>query len=248
MTGERRDGGLDDELRRIVTDYREASSPSEAARTRLWDRIGPAPVVATPGTAAALKLILGSVTIAAATAIGLTLVGSPPQRDRIANDVPDAAQPTTAESIVPAESIASAEPIAPAELIAPPVPSLRSPIAPDAAQVPSTRSATSSPRADATIAAPAAATNDLSAEVALLQRARVAIGRGDAEAGLRAVQEHERSFPNGTLVQERRAIRILALCDLGKTTQGRAEARTFLASGSNGAFSGLIRDACDLDE
>jgi len=63
----------------------------------------------------------------------------------------------------------------------------------------------------------------LSREVALLSRATSALHAGDAAAALKALEEHQRKFPNGALREERRAAKALALCALGRFSEGRSE-------------------------
>jgi hypothetical protein len=63
----------------------------------------------------------------------------------------------------------------------------------------------------------------LSREVALLSRATSALHAGDPSAALRALDEHQRKFPNGMLSEERRAAKALALCSLGRFDEGRSE-------------------------
>ena len=63
----------------------------------------------------------------------------------------------------------------------------------------------------------------LAHEVALLSRATSELHAGDAAAALRVLAEHQRTFPRGALVEERRAAKAQALCLLGRVRAGRAE-------------------------
>lgn len=73
--------------------------------------------------------------------------------------------------------------------------------------------------------APAAApTNDLSAEVALIDAAKAALDRGDAGAALTSLDQHAAKFPSGQLTEARRATRVRALCKAGKTAEAETEA------------------------
>jgi hypothetical protein len=74
----------------------------------------------------------------------------------------------------------------------------------------------------------------LGREVALLSRAASELRAGHAAAALRTLAEHRRSFPNGTLSEERRAAEAQALCLLGRVREGRAELAQ-LAPGSPAA-------------
>ncbi|HEY3252302.1 MAG TPA: hypothetical protein VGJ91_00050 [Polyangiaceae bacterium] len=70
-------------------------------------------------------------------------------------------------------------------------------------------------------AAPAA--DALAQEVALLSRATSNLRGGHPGAALKLLDEHQRKFPNGMLVVERRAVRAQALCTLRRVSEGRAE-------------------------
>jgi hypothetical protein len=74
----------------------------------------------------------------------------------------------------------------------------------------------------------------LAREVALLSRATSELRAGHAAAALRTLGEHQRSFPNGALSEERRAAEAQALCLLGRVREGRAELAQ-LAPGSPAA-------------
>jgi outer membrane protein assembly factor BamD (BamD/ComL family) len=63
----------------------------------------------------------------------------------------------------------------------------------------------------------------LAVEVQLLTRATSALRSGNFSAALKLLDEHQRSFPNGALQQERKIAKAQALCNLGRTQEGRAE-------------------------
>ena len=63
----------------------------------------------------------------------------------------------------------------------------------------------------------------LAREVALLSRATSALRAGHPAAALRTLADHQRRFPTGALVEERRAAKAQALCLLGRVGEGRAE-------------------------
>jgi hypothetical protein len=60
------------------------------------------------------------------------------------------------------------------------------------------------------------ATDRLAQEVAILSRATSELHAGRPANALKAIDEHARKFPNGLLVEERRAARTQALCALGR--------------------------------
>lgn len=65
----------------------------------------------------------------------------------------------------------------------------------------------------------------LAEETTLLRAAKTALAEGRAEAALTPLQEHARRFPQGQLADARHRTRIRALCDLGRVSQARGEAR-----------------------
>jgi hypothetical protein len=73
--------------------------------------------------------------------------------------------------------------------------------------------------------------DSLVGEVALLRDARAALASGAAGKALRILDQHAADYPRGTMVQERLATRVFALCMLGRTGEARASAtaleRTF---------------------
>ncbi len=60
-------------------------------------------------------------------------------------------------------------------------------------------------------------------ELALLGRATQELHLGHAGKALKALEEHQRRFPNGTLSEERRAAKAQALCAIGRVREGRVE-------------------------
>lgn len=76
---------------------------------------------------------------------------------------------------------------------------------------------------------PAHATRDtdLAAEGALLSIARTAVGRGDAQAALKALREHKRRFPRGRLSEERDSLWVQALALSGNSHGAAERARAF---------------------
>ncbi|MEM1033611.1 MAG: hypothetical protein AAGN82_24965 [Myxococcota bacterium] len=64
--------------------------------------------------------------------------------------------------------------------------------------------------------------DDLRAELALMRRAQAALRGGDPSGALSLVEAHRRRFVRGTLAPERIAVRIRALCALGRIDAARA--------------------------
>ena len=88
--------------------------------------------------------------------------------------------------------------------------------------------ASSKPMPAASVAAHASPpTSDLAAERAVLDVARTALGRGDADNALSAATEHAKKFPRGALSEEREAIAVQALAAGGRKGEARARAERF---------------------
>jgi hypothetical protein len=81
------------------------------------------------------------------------------------------------------------------------------------------------PRASTEARAPhsRAASGGLAEEVALLSRAQTELHASRFGSALRLLDEYERKFPRGVLVQEDVAARVHALCGLGRVEQAKIE-------------------------
>jgi hypothetical protein len=84
---------------------------------------------------------------------------------------------------------------------------------------------------------------DLGAESALLDRARSALARGDAEAALSAITEHARSFPRGQLGEAREALAVQALVEAGRAGEARARAERFRARFPDSSYAPVVEAA-----
>jgi hypothetical protein len=92
--------------------------------------------------------------------------------------------------------------------------------------------------------APVAPDASLAAELAIVRSVRAAIDRDDPETALAAVAEHERRFASGQLVEERKSLRVEALCRAGKAPQARAEAQAFLREHPSSPHADRVRSTC----
>lgn len=108
------------------------------------------------------------------------------------------------------------------------VPSVAASNSSEALRLPSARS-TRSAAVPLSESSPTSTLSRLNAERILLDAARGAIEREDGLAALAALEQHERKYPSGVLVQEREAMAIRALVMLGRTTDAMARARRFRA-------------------
>jgi hypothetical protein len=109
--------------------------------------------------------------------------------------------------------------------------------------------ASSRPQAIAPAAARASSRNgagDLEAELELLGSAQKSLKAGQPEEALKALDEHQRRFPAGSLAFERVGVRTVALCQAGRFSEGRTAARSYLRKVPNSVLSKRIRVACQL--
>lgn len=84
----------------------------------------------------------------------------------------------------------------------------------------------------------------LAQELALLQRARRALNRQDAQLALGIVQSLDERFPAGVLMEERAATRILSLCQLQRTEEARAQGQHFLGAHPQSVYAERVRRSC----
>lgn len=81
----------------------------------------------------------------------------------------------------------------------------------------------------------------LGEQVAAIDRARAALARGDSAQTLRIVDEYDRLFPNGILVQEATALRIEALLKQGNRGIAAELANRFLTLHPRSPYAAWIR-------
>lgn len=110
------------------------------------------------------------------------------------------------------------------------------------------RAAHPMPRAARTVPEPtvsATAPYEPEHEVAMLDRAAAALRDGRAAHALQWLDEHELRFPSGRLVDVRKAIRVRALCRLGRDAQARAESAALRREHPGSAVAQRAPTECD---
>jgi hypothetical protein len=80
-------------------------------------------------------------------------------------------------------------------------------------------------------------------ELALLQRAERAVRAGDAALGLALIAELETKYARSKLLEERRAIELMAHCAVG-STEGAARAVRFLRDHPRSIYAARIQALC----
>jgi hypothetical protein len=83
-------------------------------------------------------------------------------------------------------------------------------------------------------------------ELALLGKARAALRAGDGSRALTLLDEHARTFVGGQLSAERQAVRILALCSLGRTSDARAVANQFFHQHPHSPLTQRVASSCAI--
>jgi hypothetical protein len=86
--------------------------------------------------------------------------------------------------------------------------------------------------------------SSLAEELSLLSRARRALNRDQANLALGIVLSLDERFPNGVLMEEREATRILCLCALSRTDEARSRAQRFLTLHAASVYAERVRNSC----
>lgn len=156
----------------------------------------------------------------------------------------DAPQPAVAAE-VPRDSV-STPAAAPRPASKPPLPPTAAPVTPSiqpaAAPVPEPRSATVTPKRRAE---PQAAADRLREELALLEAAQKHLAADRVGQANRALREHARRFPQGTLAVERSAWSAIASCS-GSGPQPKAAARSFILTHEDTPLGAKVKAECGL--
>src|SRR5262249_31861381 len=87
--------------------------------------------------------------------------------------------------------------------------------------------------------------SQLSRELRAIDTARAALNRGDANGALSAVDQYERTFPNGSLRMEANVVRVEALLARGDKAAARKLARDLLARDPSGPQSRRLQSIAD---
>jgi type IV secretory pathway VirB10-like protein len=206
------------------------------------------------GTSLLAKLGIGAVAVAGALALwlGVGPGSEPADHERVAAPVVvpavdrEAPRPEPRVDVVPSHRPAVEVPVAaepaPAEpeLGAPPIVVAATDVEPKAASSArrkADRQAEAKPARELVV-------DDVLREAKLVAKARGHLSRDPARA-LALADEAERDFPQGQLVEERRAIAIRALVALGRLDEAQRRAEPFLAEHGRGAHAAAVRRAVE---
>lgn len=217
------DPDANSDLRDVVRQAPAARSLDVVTRRRLGARVARAsavPAVAAgwlfvKSAAAALAVVVGTGTVLVSTGVVNWSPSSVP-----AESSKPALAPAPRPRALPAVAPVVVESAAPA-VPEPPEPAIAAPVAPVPSSV-------------------ASASATLSAEAALLERARTEMRR-DAGLALAIADEHRARFPKGQLTSERLLIQIEALHRLHRDDEARALAGRLLGGQSTGLYAERVR-------
>ena len=131
---------------------------------------------------------------------------------------PTAEAPVAAKPVVPVKIVDAPAPVV-APVAAAPVPEV-SPLPPVEQPVTTQR-----PRSEAS----AAATDDLSEQIRLIEAARAGVAARDSKSALAALGEYSSKFPRGSFGQEATVLRIRAIDQSGDSARATAMAKSFIA-------------------
>jgi hypothetical protein len=90
---------------------------------------------------------------------------------------------------------------------------------------------------------PSDASSNLTAERSLLDEARKALARGEAQKGLAPLQLHAKRFPKGILTEEREALAVRLLAAVGDHARATSRAENFHRRFPNSLFTPAVDNA-----
>lgn len=227
---------LDPRARAIVDAARDADAPSTADRDRI-KRVVLAQIVA--GTAVASTAAAGTLSLGAK--VGLTVLAVAVVGGGTAGLVKmrSAHERAAARSRAPARTAAAPLPAATPALI-PQVPP--EPVLADEKAHKLGKPREAIPKSERV--EQATDEDKLSAEVAVLRRAREELRRGRPGRALEALAEYDRLFGRGVLGEERQAIAAIAACQAAPGPTARAQAEAFMRKAPASPLRERVREAC----
>lgn len=145
-------------------------------------------------------------------------------------------RPAAPRPVEVAAPLATARPIAP---FVTPEPGLSTPLPETAAP-----SRVGRPPAEARSAPSSAPLDPLLAEVTLLRKAQRAWQGGKPQVALDLAQRHAQAYPHSQLAVERDAVRVFALCALGRTAEAQSLASELFARAPDSPLRTSLEESC----
>ncbi|AKV00421.1 hypothetical protein AKJ09_07084 [Labilithrix luteola] len=233
----------DPEFARVVSALR-SSGPSNDALLRTIGAVARVPAASAPVAPRRwLRLVpwagLG-VMVATLTAVGYERSKSHGPAEEHA---PPAKVTTPVETSAPAENVEPLSVAATSTIRVDDLPSVAPMDPPSTKSVPVVKAPVSKSNAAPaeTTAAPTARADAFRDELALVERARAQLSRGDSAEALRTLDSHRTQFPSGAFVQEVVVMRIEALAASGNAEAARAEGTQFLERHSTSPYAERVR-------
>ncbi len=84
-------------------------------------------------------------------------------------------------------------------------------------------------------------------EIALIRGALTSLRDRQPGRALALLDEHARVYPSGAVSDERRGLRVIALCAAGRVEEGKREREAFLERAGSSPIAARVRRACDED-
>jgi hypothetical protein len=236
---------MNPEARRIIQLARQARSPSseDKRRVRAAVAIGVAaaavtvPAVAAGGATGVSAKVAGAVGVFAGLrgivvgmVIASTSVGAGAYLWKHAS----------AAHVVEAPVVSSAPPVSAPVALPPPVSALEP--APALVVTPDVRDV----HGDAPGRARVVLQDPLAAELTLLHAAKQAWQDGKSQTAFDLARKHERLYPHSQLASERDALKVFALCGLGRTNEARDLAAALLSKAPGSPFRASLEQSCAM--
>jgi hypothetical protein len=255
---------LDPRARRVLEEGVAADQPPGQLEAELWAKIAgqlakPLPPMAAEASRAfgtplqlasrtlfgsfaksALGVVLGGVVAATSTAVWYAAGTTPTPPVGVSPSADPSPQGT--------------QPAAPDALMASPALVVQGSPVGDAAEAlvhvgaavqPAVLGATESPSAAASEPPATASPETLLEEARLLARAQRALKAGAARRALGLIDPCERRFPGGQLAEECSALRVFALCALGRSSDAQREQQRFVERWPGSPLRARVASACD---
>jgi hypothetical protein len=232
---------MNPEARRIIQLARQARTPSaeDKRRVRAAVAIGVAAAAVTVPAAAAgasakvagaMGVFTGLRGIVAGMVIASTSVGAGAYLWKHASAARGVEAPVVSSAATVAGAVALPPPVSTAEPAPAPV------VTPDVRDV----------RAEAPGRARVAPQDPLAAELTLLHAAKQAWQDGNSQTAFDLAQKHAKLYPHSQLASERDALKVFALCGLGRTNDARDLAQALLSKAPGSPFRASLEQSCAL--
>jgi hypothetical protein len=247
---------LGPEARALIDATRDADVPGRRAKDRVKRRVlarvaavalAASGSTASTTTAASVGAGAGAALTAKTALVGLAmsaLIAGGVATGVVATRGP--LRPTT--SATSSASVPAAPQVPVADLASASAPPAAEDPEPPAPAAPAALARAVSPRAVATAAEshPSARAETLEQELPLLASAQAALRSGDTDQALALLAEHARRFPQGALLEERRAAHALAMCRRGREAAAVAEGAAFVRDAPSSPLADRVRESCGL--